>query len=108
MNYFAGNDNIRDSWWPYGDGDLLRRANIVGYRSGFNEDWELEAAFAMVTAEGAKALGIADYGLNIGARADFVTLDAEHVPEAVVAVPGSRDVYKNGRLVASAGVVTGL
>jgi cytosine deaminase len=105
VNYFAGNDNIRDSWWPYGDGDLLRRANIVGYRSGFNEDWELETAFAMVTSEGARALGITDYGLEIGARADFVTLDAEHIPEAVVAVPGPRDVYKNGRQVASAGVV---
>ena len=105
VNYFAGNDNIRDSWWPYGDGDLLRRANIVGYRSGFNEDWELETAFSMVTTEGARALGIKDYGIEVGARADFVTLDAEHVPEAMVAVPGNRDVYKNGRLVAFAGVV---
>lgn len=108
VNYFAGNDNIRDSWWPWGDGDMLRRANLVGYCSGFNEDWELEAAFAMVTTEGARALGISGYGLEVGARADFVTLDAEHIPEAVVAVPGDRDVYKNGRLIASAGVVSSL
>ena len=41
VNVFAGNDNIRDSWWPYGDGDLLERAMIVGYRSGFNTDAQL-------------------------------------------------------------------
>ena len=60
----------------------------------------------MVTHQGAKALGIAHYGLEVGNPADFVTLAAEHIPEAVVAVPGGRDVYKGGRLVASAGVVT--
>ena len=27
-----------NSWWPYGDGDLLERAMIIGYRSGFNTD----------------------------------------------------------------------
>jgi len=107
VNYFAGNDNIRDSWWPWGDGDLLRRANLVGYCSGFNEDWELEVAFDMVTLAGAKALGLGDYGLAVGARADFVVLDAEHIPEAVVAVPTNRDVYKGGRLVASGGKVVG-
>jgi len=108
VNYFGGNDNIRDSWWPWGDGDMLRRANLIGYGSGFKEDWELEAAFAMVTEEGARALGVDGYGLEVGARADFVTLAAQHIPEAVVAVPGARDVYKGGRLVASAGKVVAL
>ncbi|MDU1688894.1 MAG: metal-dependent hydrolase, partial [Bradyrhizobium sp.] len=59
----------------------------------------------LVTAAGAKALRLAGYGLNVGARADFVTLDAEHVPEAVVAVPKGRSVYKDGRLVARDGRV---
>lgn len=53
VNVFAGNDNIRDSWWPYGDGDLLERAMIVGYRSGLNNDAELALAFDMVTSHGA-------------------------------------------------------
>ncbi|MDU1667461.1 MAG: amidohydrolase family protein, partial [Bradyrhizobium sp.] len=105
VTVFSGNDNIRDSWWPYGDGDLLNRAMMVGYRSGFYVDEELRIAFDLVTAAGAKALRLAGYGLNVGARADFVTLDAEHVPEAVVAVPKGRSVYKDGRLVARDGRV---
>jgi cytosine deaminase len=105
VNVFSGNDNIRDSWWPYGDGDLLERAMLVGYRSGFNTDEELAAAFDMVTASAARALGVSDYGLAAGDRADFLVLDARHVQEAVVARPKPRDVYKNGRLVASGGMM---
>ena len=105
VTVFGGSDNIRDSWWPYGDGDMLGRAMMIGYRSGFYTDEELSAAFDVVTAAGAKALGLEGYGLAVGAKADFVTLPAEHVPEAVVAVPKGRRVFKAGRLVAENGAL---
>lgn len=103
VNVFAGNDNIRDSWWPYGDGDLLERAMIVGYRSGFNTDAELALAFDMVTSHAARALNLDGYGLAEGGAADFIVLDAQHIQEAVIARPKPRDVYKAGRLVAGDG-----
>jgi len=103
VTVFSGSDNIRDSWWPYGDGDMLNRANMIGYRSGFYEDRELEAAFDVVTRAGASALGLADYGIVVGASADFVAMSAQHVPEAVVAVPKDRTVYRRGRAVAKDG-----
>jgi cytosine deaminase len=65
----------------------------------------LKAAFEVVTAAGAQALRLEGYGIAIGAKADFVTLAAEHVPEAVVAVPKNRSVYKAGRRVAQNGAV---
>lgn len=107
VTVFSGNDNIRDSWWPYGDGDMLRRATTLGYRSGFNIDEELRVAFDVVTEAGAKAMRLEGYGLRVGAKADFVTLNAAHVPEAVVAVPQGRSVYKEGKLVAVNGKVVG-
>ncbi|MGC5145428.1 hypothetical protein ACPXBW_26910, partial [Escherichia coli] len=64
-------------------GDMLRRATTIGYRSGFNVDEELRIAFDLVTEAGAKALRLEAYGLQVGARADFVTLQAAHVPDAV-------------------------
>jgi cytosine/creatinine deaminase len=103
VTVFGGSDNIRDSWWPYGDGDMLGRANMIGYRSGFNTDDELKIAFDVVTAAGAKALRLEGYGIAVGDKADFVTLNAQHVPEAVVAIPRGRSVYKNGKLVAQDG-----
>lgn len=105
VTVFSGSDNIRDSWWPFGDGDMLRRAEIIAYRSGFYTDPELEIAFDVVTASGAKALRLEGYGIAVGAKADFATLDAVHVPEAVVAVPKPRRVFKQGKLVAENGAV---
>ncbi|TPI36133.1 amidohydrolase family protein [Mesorhizobium sp. B3-1-6] len=105
VTVFAGSDNIRDSWWPYGDGDMLNRANMIGYRSGFYEDRELEAAFDVVSHAGAKVLGLEGYGIAVAAKADFVALKAEHVPEAVVAVSRDRTVYRAGRAVARGGKV---
>lgn len=96
VTVFSGNDNIRDSWSPYGDGDMLRRAMMLGHRSDFRTDDELGIAFDAVTAAGAKALGLESYGLRVGAPADFVTLRAAHIPEAVVAVPKGRSVYRGG------------
>lgn len=105
VTVFGGSDNIRDSWWPYGDGDMLGRAMMIGYRSGLLTDDELGAAFDMVTAAGAKALGIEDYGLRVGAAADFVTLQAAHVAEAVVAVPKGRSVYRGGNCIVRDGTL---
>ena len=105
VNVFSGSDNIRDSWWPYGDGDLLRRANMVGHRSGFFTDAALTEALDTVTYAGARALRRENYGLSVGDFADLVLVAAQHVPEAVVAVPPGREVYKRGRLVAAGGKV---
>lgn len=103
VTVFSGNDNIRDSWWPYGDGDMLNRAMLIGYRSGFYTDEDLAVAFDLVTAAGARALQLDDHGLRVGARADFVVLPAENVPAAVAAPPRKRAVYSRGRLVARDG-----
>jgi cytosine/creatinine deaminase len=102
---FSGNDNIRDSWWPYGNGDMLGRAMIVGYRSGFYTDDELGMALDLATGNGAKALRLPGYGIAVGADADFVVLAAEHIQEAVASVAASRSVYKRGRLVAQNGML---
>ena len=105
VTVFSGNDNIRDSWWPYGDGDMLNRATTIGYRSGFYTDDELLIAFDMITEAGAKALRLDGYGLRVGAKADFVTLNTENVQAAVASPPQKRSVYKEGKLIARNGKV---
>jgi cytosine deaminase len=103
VTVFAGNDNIRDSWWPYGDADMLERAMMIGYRSGFYTDDELAIAFDLVSASAATALRVPEYGLSLGAPANFIALQAHHVQEAVVARPRKRSVYRAGRLIARDG-----
>ena len=48
----------------------------------------------------AAVLGLADYGLAVGCRADFVTVPAQTLAEAVVTFPVRSLVVRAGRIVA--------
>lgn len=96
VTVFGGTDNIRDAWWPYGDGDMLTIARTVAYQQGFRSDDELAVALDLVTDSAARALGIGTYGLVPGARADLVVVDATCAAEAVAA-PARRTVLRAGR-----------
>ncbi|MDJ1157334.1 amidohydrolase family protein [Chelatococcus sp. SYSU_G07232] len=99
----SGNDGIRDTWGPYGNGDMLERAMFVGLRNNLRRDDELELALDVCTHGGARVMALADYGLEPGCRADFVLVDAETVAEAVAGRPPRKLVVKNGRIVARDG-----
>ena len=103
----SGNDGIRDSWCPYGDGDMLERAMLIGWRSNFRIDPDLELAFHFAARSGADLLGIADYGLAAGQPANFFTLPVETVAEAVVRHPPRSLVVYDGRIVARGGIFEG-
>jgi cytosine deaminase len=100
---FTGSDNIRDAWAPYGNGDMLERAMLVGYRNGLNSDTDLALALDLATVNAARVLGLEDYGLRVGAPADLVAVPAGSTPEAVVAHPPRMLVIKRGRVVAQNG-----
>nr|WP_314466589.1 amidohydrolase family protein [uncultured Novosphingobium sp.] len=97
VRVFAGNDNIRDAWWPYGNGDMLQRAMLIGYRSGFYRDEDLAVALAMATTEAAVSLGLEGRGLQVGAEASFVALPAVSAAAAVAAPPSERRVFRHGK-----------
>ena len=97
VRVFTGNDNIQDAWWPYGNGDMLQRAMLVGYRSGFYTDEELGVALHMATEAGAAVLGKGDYGLKVGNEATFVVVKAPNAAAAVAAVPAERAIVRSGQ-----------
>lgn len=101
----SGNDGMRDAWQPFGDADMLTRANAVAQRNEFRRDDELELALATATSLAARAIGLADYGLKVGAVADFLLVEAETVAEAVAAPPSRKLVVKAGRIVARDGEI---
>jgi cytosine/creatinine deaminase len=100
---FAGNDDIRDTWSPYGTADLLERAAIIGWKGDFRRDPQVEVAFDLVSAAGARALGIGDYGITVGAAANLFTIAASCVAEAVAAHPPRKFVFFDGKVVARGG-----
>ena len=105
VRVFGGSDNIRDAWSPFGNGDMLDRAMMIGYRANFRHDEELALAFDMVTKTAADVLGIEGYGIAAGGPADFVVVEAGSLAEAVAARPRRKLVIKAGRLVARDGLL---
>ncbi|MFZ3567023.1 amidohydrolase family protein [Streptomyces sp. BH097] len=99
VRVFAGSDNIRDTWWPYGTGDMLERATIIGLRDGLMTDEELRVAASLVTDQAAAALGLDGYGIAPGCRADLVAVAAGSVPEAVADHPRRVLVLHDGKVV---------
>jgi cytosine/adenosine deaminase-related metal-dependent hydrolase len=99
----SGNDGIRDTWGPYGNGDMLERAMLVGLRNNLRRDDELALALDICTHGGAAIMAVPDYGLAVGSNADLVLVDAETVAEVVAGRPGNRLVIKGGKVAAQDG-----
>jgi cytosine/creatinine deaminase len=100
VTLFAGSDNIRDCWSPYGNGDMLDRAAIIAERHAMFTDRELEHAFALATSEADKALGGPRRGLRAGTVADLVVVAAASVADAVIDRPPRSLVLRAGRIAA--------
>lgn len=103
VNVCCGSDGIRDAWSPSGNGDMLERAFLTGFRFDWVKDAQLEAAFACATTHGAKALGLAGYGIAPGNIAHFMFLPAETIGDALGRRPLERTVVSHGRIVAQDG-----
>src|SRR5690349_4415970 len=102
VNVCIGHDSVMDPWYPLGYGDPLQCASVLahyGQMSGYDEILTL---FDMIGPNGARALGIADYGLEPGCRADLVIFDAPSEMDAVRLVPVRRAVIRGGEIVARA------
>jgi len=101
----AGSDNIRDAWSPFGNGDMVERAMLVAWRSGFRRDEDIALALHMATDLAARALGVTDYGLAPGCRADLVTLSGKTLAEAVISRRPREVVIARGCLVVPGDVI---
>jgi cytosine/adenosine deaminase-related metal-dependent hydrolase len=102
-----GNDNMRDTWSPYGTGDMLERAAIIGWRLDARTDAALARLFRMVAEDGARAMGLEPPAVAVGAVASFVSVPAEGVGEAIAQHPGRGVVVFKGKLAGRGGVFAG-
>lgn len=96
----CGSDGIRDTWSPFGTGDMLERAMMVAQRFGWATDAELDQTMQLVTASGAQAIAVAsDYGLAPGKAANLVLVEASEPGEMVTVPAVKRLVIQAGKLI---------
>jgi cytosine deaminase len=90
-------NNVLNPFTPYGDGSLLRMANLYANVCHVARPAELAACLQMITTESARLMRMPDYGIAVGNPADLVLLDAARPAEAVAALAQPLWGMKSGR-----------
>jgi cytosine/creatinine deaminase len=80
-----GTNNVMNPFTPYGDASLLRLANLFANAAQLGRPRDLALAFATITTGPAKVLD-RPWGLDVGAAADLIEIDAPD-PMTAVATP---------------------
>lgn len=97
-----GNDNIYDTWWPTGNGDVLERLGRLIERYRWTDELALSQSLKFIT-DGLTPLD--RYGNQVwpkvGDKANMVLVDASCSAEAVARCSKRHAVFYNGNLISS-------
>src|SRR3546814_434364 len=93
----AGHEGVMYPWDPPGSRDRREVAHMGRHVGQMTGRAEMLACFDAVTVNGAKALGLEDYGLQPGCRADMVVLQCRDPVEALRLRPARLQVIRGGR-----------
>ncbi len=100
VNVAFGQDCVMDPWYALGSADMLEVAAMglhVAQMTGLSA---MRRCFDAVTVNAARVLGLTGYGLEVGARADMVLLQARSPEEAIRLRAARLAVLRGGRIVA--------
>jgi cytosine deaminase len=93
-------DDIDNPYYAFGRNDLLEVAQYMAHLGPFAWGAELDRVLEMVTYTPARVMRLEGYGLESGARANILVLDAPSWRDAVQFQVAKSLVVVNGRLVA--------
>jgi cytosine/creatinine deaminase len=96
-NCSISTNNVLNPFTPFGDGSLIRMANLHANVLQVGQPERLAELFAMITHRSARLLNLKDYGLAVGNPADVVIIDAESPAEAIATIAPVLCAFKRGR-----------
>jgi cytosine/creatinine deaminase len=91
-------NNVLNPFTPYGDGSLIRMANLYANVCQVSRPAELAGCLDMITGAAARLMRLDDYGIKVGAPADLVCLDAQSPTEAIATLAQPLWGAKRGRV----------
>ena len=100
VNVAFGQDALMDPWYSFGSHDMLEVAHMGLHVAQMTGVEQMQQIFASVTTNGAKILGLDDYGLEPGCHADMVILQATNPQEALRLKPARLFVIRRGKVIA--------
>jgi cytosine/creatinine deaminase len=90
-------NNVLNPFTPYGDGSLVRMANLYANVCHVSRPADLAGCLDMITDAAARLLRLDDYGVKVGGPADLVCLDARSPAEAISTLAQPLWGLKRGR-----------
>lgn len=96
-----GQDCVMDPWYAGGSGDMLEVAHMGLHVAQMTSHSAILQCYEAVTSIPAHILGIEDYGLEVGCRADLVLLQADDPIEAIRLRATRLLVIREGKVIAS-------
>jgi cytosine deaminase len=100
INVAFGHDALMDPWYSFGSYDMIEVAHMGLHVAQMTSVDQMRQMFAAVTANGARALGIENYGIEPGCNADIVILQASDAQEALRLKPIRLFVIRRGTVIA--------
>ncbi|MFX1423527.1 MAG: amidohydrolase family protein [Promethearchaeota archaeon] len=99
INVTCGQDCIYDPYYPFGKGDMLEVANLLGHAAKMTSRSEINILYDMTTKNASIILGIENHGLRVGAQANIVILHGvKSVSEAIRTTPPTRTTIRKGKI----------
>jgi cytosine deaminase len=99
VNCSISSNNVLNPFTPYGDGSLIRQANLYANVCQVSRPADLAECLAMITTRSARLMRLEDYGIAVGKPADLVMLDCEGPSAAIAEVAQPLLGFKRGRRV---------
>jgi len=99
VNTCIAHDDIQSPFYPFGTGNLLQAAHMGAHLAHMTGKEDVNDIFKMITENGAKAFGLAEYGIQVGKEANFIILPTTNQTDALSHQPPSRYVFRKGQLI---------
>lgn len=104
VNVCLGQDDISDAYYPFGRNSMLEVAFLAAHLLWMTTRPDMETLYGMITTRAARAMGVPDHELRVGAPANLVVLEAPDVLEALREHAAPVAVVSHGKLVDQTGM----
>ncbi len=99
INVCLGQDDISDSYYPFGRNNMLEVAFLAAHLLWMTARSDMETLYDMITTRAAQAINIEGHRLETGNAANLVVLEAPNVLEALREHAAPLAVISHGTLV---------
>ena len=101
-------NNVQNLFTPFGDGDVLKICTLLAQVLQLGTTASHQLCLDLATVKAAEAIGINNYGIEVGKAADLVLLGTSSVSQAIAISPSDRTVIKQGKIIAKSELTTNL